>query len=169
MRCRFAKAIAIIIITFINLGGFVLSAQSEHADGDSVQIKSIIQGFTDAFNRHDGHATAVWFTEDADFTNIQQATSHGRKEIEEHFIAVFKTRLMNAHRTYTVTSIRFLTPNVATITMNYDLAGMISPTGDAVPPYKGLYHWVVTKSNGKWLIDVMEEAEVVKPPSGIAK
>ena len=62
------------------------------------------------------------FTDDADFINVQQANSHGRKAIEEHFVPLFSGRLKNAHRTYTVKSVRFITPDVAAVTMDYVVA-----------------------------------------------
>lgn len=100
------------------------------------------------------------FTDDADFINVQQANSHGRKAIEEHFVPLFSGRLKNSHRTYTVKSIRSITPGVATVTMDYILAGTIGTNGEAVAPRKGLYDWIVARQNGKWLISVLHESEL---------
>jgi uncharacterized protein (TIGR02246 family) len=132
---------------------------------ESTAVMSVINGFTDAFNHHDAHALAMWFTEDADFTNVGQVTSHGRKDIEEHFVPRFAGFLKNSHRTYTVRSIRFLTPEVTSIAMDYELTGTMRPNGTEIPPRKGLYDWIVTKQNGKWLINVLHESELAQAPA----
>ena len=100
------------------------------------------------------------FTDDADFINVQQADSRGRKAIEEHFVPLFSGRLKNAHRTYTLKNIRFITPDVAAVTMDYVLNDTTGANGETVPPRKGLYDWTVVRQNGKWLISVAHESEL---------
>jgi uncharacterized protein (TIGR02246 family) len=157
---------AIAFVTFLSLGTANLSAQSQNnTAGDSAAIKLAVDGFVADFNRHDAHASAAWFTDEAEFTNVQQVTSHGRKDYEDHMVQVFKTRLKNAHRTVSITSIRFLTPDVATATMTYELGGTMGPNDTELPLRKGVYRWVLTKHNERWLIDIMEESEPVQPPS----
>jgi uncharacterized protein (TIGR02246 family) len=157
---------AIIFVAFLSLGALSLSAQGQdNGAGDSTAIKAAVDGFVADFNRHDAHASATWFTDESEFTNVQQVTSHGRKDYEDHMVQVFKTRLKNAHRTVSITNIRFLTPDVATVTMTYELAGTLGPNDAELPLRKGVYRWVLTKRNGRWLIDIMEEYEPVQPPS----
>ena len=107
----------------------------------------------------------VWFTEDADFITVQQAVSHGRKGIEDHFVPLFSGRLANAHRTCTVKSVRFITPDVATVRMDYVLTGTKGANGEDVPARKGLYDWIATRQNGQWLINVLHESEVAPAPA----
>lgn len=160
------------VLTFILLGTFlgtvILAAPKPAraaAEDDSAAVKSVISGFTESFNRHDAHAVAMWFTDEADFTNVGQVTSHGRKSIEEHFVPLFAGRLKNAHRTCTVRAIRFLNPTVASVAMDYELARTIDANGSEVPLRKGFYDWIVTKQNGKWLIDVLHESELAQAPA----
>lgn len=121
-RSRFTVLLAICIA--IVAATIILPARSARAaDADTAGIKSLIDEFTAAFNNHDSRAVAMCFTDDADFINVQQANSHGRKAIEEHFVPLFSGRLKNAHRTYTVKSVRSITPDVAAVTMDYVLAG----------------------------------------------
>jgi uncharacterized protein (TIGR02246 family) len=159
----------IAFVAWLSLGALNLPAQNQdNAGGDSAAIKVAVDGFVTDFNRHDAHASAAWFTDDAEFTNVQQVTSHGRKDYEDHMVQVFKTRLKNAHRTVAITNIRFLTPDVATVTMTYELGGTMGPSDTELPLRKGVYRWVVTKHNGRWLIDIMEESEPAQPPSNTA-
>jgi len=157
MRLQLATAIATML--FVSLA--LLGSRHALASGDdSAAIKHVVDGFTADFNRHDSHALSVWFTDDADFINVQQAVSQGRKNIEEHFVPLFSGRLKNAHRTVSVKSIRFITPDVASANVDYELTGAINVNGTADPMRKGLYDWVLVKQNGKWLISVLHESEL---------
>jgi uncharacterized protein (TIGR02246 family) len=159
----------IVVFTFLSLGAVVSLApnQANAADDESPAIKNVITGFTDSFNQHNAHAVAMWFTEDADFTNVGQVTSHGRQDIEAHFVPLFAGRLKNSHRTYTLRTIRFLTPSVASVAMDYELADTTDSSGKVVPLRKGFYDWVVTKQNGRWLINVLHESELAPVPAAM--
>lgn len=161
-KMRIVLAMIVAAMTFF--GVFLLGPNHALASGDdSAAIKHVIDGFTADFNHHDSHALSMWFTEDADFINVQQANSQGRKNIEEHFVPLFSGRLKNAHRTVSVKNIRFITPDVAAADIDYDLSGAINVSGAADPMRKGLYDWVLVKQNGKWLISVLHESELGTP------
>jgi len=151
-----------VVLAFLSLGAVIslVPNRAKAAEDESPAIMKLINGFTDSFNQHNAHAVAMWFTEDGDFINVGEMTSHGRKDIEAHFVPLFTGRLKNAHRTYTLRTIRFLTPAVASVTMNYELTDTIDASGKVVPVRKGLYDWVVTKQNGSWLINILHESEL---------
>jgi uncharacterized protein (TIGR02246 family) len=161
-RTRFTVLLAMCIA--LVAAGVCLPARSARAaDTDSAGIKALIDEFTNAFNAHDAHAVAMCFTDDADFINIRQENSRGRKGIEDHFAPIFAGFLKNSRRTYTVKSVRSITPDVAAVTMDYVLTGTTGPNGSEVPPRKGLYDWIVVRQNGKWLISVLHESELAAP------
>jgi len=153
--------LAVAIVTMILLSVGLLGSRHALASGDdSAAIRHVVNGFTADFNRHDSHAVSTWFTEDADFINVQQAITQGRKKIEDHFVPLFSGRLKDAHRTVSVKSIRFITPDVAVADIDYELAGAINVNGTADPMRKGLYDWVLVKQNGKWLVSAFHESEL---------
>jgi uncharacterized protein (TIGR02246 family) len=158
-----------VVLALLSLGAVISVAPDrvEAADDESPAIMKVINGFTDSFNQHDAHAVAMSFTEDGDFISVGEMTSHGRKDIEAHFVPLFTAtgRLKNAHRTYTLRSIRFLTPAVASVTLNYELTNTLDASGNVVPSRKGLYDWVVTKQNGAWLINILHESELAPAPA----
>lgn len=129
-----------------------------------MEIKQIIEGFTNDFNRHDAQSLSMWFSTDADFINVRQESTHGREAIAGHFASLFIGVLKNAHRTYEVTNMRFLRPDVATVDMNYELTGA-GRANASTPPRKGLYDWILTRQGGKWLITVLHESEISPPAS----
>jgi uncharacterized protein (TIGR02246 family) len=161
---RFAALPSILAFIWLAIG-LSASHPSFAADDTSAGIKSLIDGFTASFNNHDAHGLSMWFTEDADFISVQQANSHSRKGIEDHFVPLFSGRLKSANRTYTIKSIRSISPDVASVTMDYVLTGTTGANGVEVPPRKGLYDWIVVRQNGKWLISVLHESELAPAPA----
>ena len=141
--------------------------QSNTADVDSAAIKQAVADFSEAFNHHDAHATAASFTEDAELTNLRGISNHGRKEIEEHYASIYAGFLKNAHRTDSVRSIRFVTPEIVLVDTEWEMTGSKAPDGSNIdlPLRKGLLDWVMTKQNSKWLISVFHETEFPLAPS----
>jgi uncharacterized protein (TIGR02246 family) len=138
--------------------------QPSMADVDSAGIKQSVAAFTDAWNRHDPHAVAMRYVEDGDFSSTQGNASHGWKELEEHYVSIFGTFLKAAHRTDTVKSIRFLTPTWDTLYIVGKMTGARAPHGADAPLRKGLLNWVMTKTNGQWMITVYHESLFTPPP-----
>jgi len=138
---------------------------SAMADGDSAAIKQAVAAFTDAWNRHDPHAVAMLYVPDGDFSSTQGLTSHGSKELEDHYVSIFGSFLKNAHRADTVKSIRFITPTIAEVDIDWQMTGAKTPDGADAPPRKGLLDWVMTKQNGQWMITVYHESLFTPPPA----
>jgi len=89
---------------------------------------------------------------------------HGRTDIEAWFASLFKGNLKASNRTDTVRSIRFFTPQMATVDADTLITGTKTADGSEVPPRKGLMIVTMTKQNGHWLISGFHEAEFPAPP-----
>jgi uncharacterized protein (TIGR02246 family) len=133
--------------------------ESNTTQADLSAIKQVVAGYSEAFNHHDARATASLFAEDADFTNMRGANRRGQKEIEQIFVSLYAGILKNAHRTDTVKSIRFLTPEIAVMDDLWEMTGSKAADGSENPTRKGLFDWVLTKVNGQWSIAVLHEVE----------
>ncbi len=127
-------------------------------DADSAAIRQCVAAWEDAWNRHDAHATATAYVEDGDFSSTTGVPSHGWKELEAHYNEIFTTFLKDAHRTDTVRSIRFLTPEIASVDIDWQMTGARTRDGKDAPNRKGLLTWVVSKQNGKWMISIYHES-----------
>jgi uncharacterized protein (TIGR02246 family) len=138
-------------------------ASPQVTDADSAAIKQTFTDFYESFSRHDAHATAMTFAEDADFTNMRGIHRHGRTEIEDWFANLFKGNLKSSNRTDIVRSIRFFTPQTATVDADTVITGTRTADGSEGPPRKGLMIATLTKQNGRWLISVFHEAEFPVP------
>jgi len=133
--------------------------QTKSSDVDSAAIRQVIADFVDAFNRHDAHAWALPLAEDGDFTNVTGLYLHGRKDFEARFTELFASRLKTAHRMATVRHIRFVTPDVAAVDAEWELAGSKASDGAENPVRKGLFNFVVTRQNSHWVFAVFQESE----------
>lgn len=138
------------------------------SEADKAPIEQLVANYSEAFNRHDAHAIAAFFAEDADFTNLRGVSHHGQPEIEANFAMLFGGSgiLKNAQRTDSVRSLRFLAPDVAAVDTNCVITGSRTPEGSENPPRKGLLELIVTKQSGQWLIAVFHEQDL--PPAKTA-
>jgi uncharacterized protein (TIGR02246 family) len=147
------------VFLFVSFSAAVSWAQMPSSmDADSAAIKQCVAAWEDAWNRHDAHATATRYVEDGDFSSTTGIPSHGWKELEEHYNAIFTTFLKDAHRTDVVKSIRFLTPEIASVDIDWQMTGAKTRDGQDVPIRKGLLTWIVTKHSGQWMITIYHES-----------
>lgn len=128
-------------------------------DADSSAIRRTISEWSSAFDRHDAHSCAMRFVADGDFVSVSGLTFHGREAIEHHYSVAFSSTLKSAHRTDTVKSIRFLSPKIASVDVDWEMTGSRTAEGTQRPPRKGLLEPVLVKQNGQWLIAVFHETE----------
>ena len=146
-------------VLLVGLSPFLVSFAQQRpnaSDANQAAIKKAVAVYSEALNRHDAHAAAMCFAEDADFIDPGGARAHGRKEIEQYFEEAFSNRLKTAHRKDSVRSVRFLTPEIAEVDNDWEVVGSRATDGSGVvmPPYKGIHAWVMTVHNGRWLITI---------------
>lgn len=135
-------------------------AGDEHA-GDRAAIEQTVNNFVDAWNKHDAHAFAMTFTEDADFTNVAGVHAQGRANVESFHAPRFADIFKESHQTAQIRSIRFLTPSLAAVDVDWEMTGAKKPDGSPIPLRKGLLNWVMAKqSDGRWLILVMHNTDL---------
>jgi uncharacterized protein (TIGR02246 family) len=139
--------------------------QGPGTDADAKAIQQVFAEWYEAFSRHNARAASMAFVEDADFTNMGGAHDHGRKEIDAHLARVFAGNLKDARRTDLVKSIRFLTPELASVDADTVITGTKAADGSEMPPRKGLMTTTMMKKNGRWYIAVFHEIEFPPTPT----
>jgi len=149
----------LVVFLFVSFSAaFSWAQMPPNMDADSAAIKQCVAAWEDAWNRHDAHATAIRYVEDGDFSSTTGIPSHGWKELENHYNEIFTTFLKDAQRTDTVKSIRFLTPEIASVDIDWQMTGAKTRDGKDAPNRKGLLTWIVTKHNGQWMITIYHES-----------
>jgi uncharacterized protein (TIGR02246 family) len=150
---------ALTVLLFLTFSAASSRAQMpSKMDADSAAIKQCVAAWEDAWNKHDAHATAMRYVEDGDFSSTTGIPSHGWKDLESHYNEIFTTFLKDAQRTDTVKSIRFLTPEIASVDIDWHMTGARTRDGKDAPNRKGLLTWIVTKHNGEWMITIYHES-----------
>lgn len=133
---------------------------------DRAAIGQMLRQFVDAWNTHDAHAFALTFTEDADFTNVAGMSAHGRDKVKALHAPVFATIFKDSHQTAQIRSIRFLTPNLAQVDVDWQMTGATLRDGSPRPDRKGLLDWLVRRqAGGSWLIEVMHNTDLTNVPN----
>ncbi|MBZ5660241.1 MAG: SgcJ/EcaC family oxidoreductase [Acidobacteriia bacterium] len=156
---RIFAAMAMALGLFPSLSAFPAQNSPMGAEADTAAIKQVFTDFYESFTRHDAHATAMTFAADGDFTNMRGVHRRGRKDIEAWFASLFAGNLKDSHRTDIVRSIRFFTPDVATVDADTTITGTKAADGTEVPPRKGLMIATLTRQDGRWVISTFHEAE----------
>jgi uncharacterized protein (TIGR02246 family) len=167
MGRRASTVLAGLMLTTLLLMALRVEA-ADASDMDKAAIQTLFVDFNNALNNHDAHAAAMLFTEDGDFIGIQGKIVHGRADIEQQMAPLFNGILKTMHRDVTLRGVRFLRPDVATVDSDYVTTGVVGANGVPAPATKGLYDWIVTKQDGRWLIAVWHESNLPAPPATAA-
>ena len=148
----------LVVFVLLSFTPAVRAQKSSNPEQDSAAIKQSVAAWEDAWNRHDAHATALRYVEDGDFSSTTAVDSHGWKDLEEHYNSIFTTFLKNAQRKDTVRTIRFLTADIASVDIDWQMTGAKTRDGQDVPVRKGLLTWIVTRHGADWLITIYHES-----------
>ena len=169
---------ALSLVCAIILGTGVVHA----ASSDEEAVRKVVNGFPEAWNRHDMDAFGALFTPDADFVNVAGTHWKGRESIQLNhafthgaipadstgvthpFLAngksaygIFKT----SNLTFKQVDVRFLRKDVAVAHVQSELQGD-ARTKDT---RRTLLVMILTKENGRWLIAVAQNTEINRPPA----
>lgn len=165
---RIPLASALLIGALLLLGGLLVAQQKAAPDDakDRAAIERTLKNFLDAWNTHDAHTFAFTFTPDADFTNVIGMHAHGRANVETFHAPVFATVFKHSHQTAQIRSIRFLTPRLAAVDVDWQMTGATDRDGRPRPDRKGLLDWIMAKQpDGSWLIEIMHNTELTNAPA----
>jgi len=141
------------------------NASSEARGKDRAAIARTDAAFLDAWNKHDAHAFAMTFTEDADFTNVAGTHAQGRSSVESFHARMFGGIFKESHQTAEIRSIRFLKPDLAAVDVDWKMTGARSQDGTPRQERRGLLNWVMARqSDGAWLIQIMHNTDLTNYP-----
>src|ERR1700680_1696029 len=159
MMISVQSKVTLTVLLFLTFSAASSRAQMpSKMDGDSAAIKQCVAAWEDAWNKHDAHATAMRYVEDGDFSSTTGIPSHGWKDLESHYNEIFTTFLKDAQRTDTVKSIRFLTPEIASVDIDWQMTGARTRDGKDAPNRTGLLTWIVTRHSGQCMITIYHES-----------
>jgi uncharacterized protein (TIGR02246 family) len=169
---RVAKAVAMLMVLFaapLSID-WARDAAGQRADSgaaaDEAAIKQVVAGFSNGWNSHDARAMCVSLADDVEWVSWRGEITHTRKGVEDQHAALFAGLYKNSHRNDTVTSIRFLTPELASVDNSWSMTGAKTREGADWPYRAGYVNYLMAKRGGRWVIIVSHTADFnAKAPS----
>jgi uncharacterized protein (TIGR02246 family) len=126
-------------------------------------IQASVRTFLDGWNQHDPAKCASVFSEDADSTNWQGVTIHGRPALAESFKRMFAGRFQASQRTADPPKVRYLTPAIACVDVGMRVNGVAGPDGKPRPDRTTLVVWVAQNGPVGWQVVVAHESNRPTP------
>jgi uncharacterized protein (TIGR02246 family) len=164
MNAKAAKLVAMGVLLVVPLTlTLARNAAGKPADsgaaGDEAAIKQVVSGFSAGWNGHDAHAMCGSLADDVEWISWRGDVSHSRKQVEDQHATLFAGLYKNTHRTDTVKSVRFLTPELASVDNYWTMTGAKTREGADWPYREGYVNYLMAKRNGRWVIIVSHTAD----------
>jgi uncharacterized protein (TIGR02246 family) len=154
--------ISVCLVLSGTLFGSIALAQSRGTAEDESAIRAAIQGPPSA-------SKAERYATDADWTNAFGVRIQSREELAKFFDKLSRSANFQAASTVPGSrkiDVRFVRPDVAVLLEYLEFAGQIDPTtGQTMPTRKIHIQYVLSKEDGKWLIQselIMDEEHYAK-------
>jgi uncharacterized protein (TIGR02246 family) len=149
---------------------FPLSSLAQSQSEDEAQIRGIVQGETDAWNRGDAEAFAARYAETGSFTNVIGQQLYGRKAFIAQHARIFSTIYKGSHNIFSASKITFLRPDVALVEIDGALSGAKQLPPGLKAGEDGALHVklleVMTKEKDGWWIAAFHNVAVTPLPAG---
>jgi uncharacterized protein (TIGR02246 family) len=139
-------------------GANATPAESGSASDES-QIKQAVATFSNGWNSHDAHAMCMALADDVEWVNWRGEAVHTRKEVEDTHAQLFSGLYKNTHRTDAVKSIRYLTPELASVENYWTMTGAKNRDGSDWPYRAGYVNYLMAKQGGRWVVIISHTAD----------
>jgi len=140
--------------------------------GTSEDGSAVIAAIQDADGDHQNATKAAQYALDADWTNSFGDRLHGRNALLQKFDQLSRSVFYQAGRDAPGSDqmdVRFIRPDVAVVYEYEEVIDQIDPTNEEAMPTRKIHHqYVVSKEDGKWLIQselIMNEEHFAKEVS----
>jgi uncharacterized protein (TIGR02246 family) len=125
---------------------------------DDAAVRALYQQVMDGWNQGSGDAFAAPFAEDADFIAFDGTHFKGRREIARFHQPLFDTHLKGTRLVGRVTSVRFLSPEIALVRA---VGGTVMRGKSAPSPERdSVQTLVASKRRGEWRLAAFQNTRV---------
>jgi uncharacterized protein (TIGR02246 family) len=132
---------------------------------DEDLLHQLAADFAATWNEADAAELAGYWTETGD-TLTADGHFEGRGAIQEYYSQGFAGPYAGTSIAVTMTSVRFLQPDVAVADGTYVITGAKGPDGEDLPAIEGLWSNVNVEAGGQWLIASSRPMLPVERPAG---
>jgi uncharacterized protein (TIGR02246 family) len=134
---------------------------------DNKLLTQVVAGFSNGWNSHDAHAMCASLAADVHWVSWRGEVSSSRKKVEDQHTVLFAGLYKNTHRTDTVKSIHYLTPELASVDDFWTMTGAKTRAGEDWPYRAGCVNFTMTKRAGRWIVIAAHTADFnAKAPAG---
>ena len=171
------KKFAAILIVLVAIPMGISSARDAAARpadsapaADEAAIKQVVASFSNGWNTHDAHSMCMSLADDVQWVNWRGEVLNTRKDVEDQHATLFSGLYKNTHRTDTVKTIRYFTPELASVDNYWSMTGAKTRDGADWPYREGYVNYLMAKRNGHWVIIVSHTADFnAKAPSSASR
>jgi uncharacterized protein (TIGR02246 family) len=135
------------------------AADDSTSGADDAALKQVVAGFSDGWNTHDAHAMCASLADDIEWVNWRGEPLGSRQAVEDEHARLFADLYKNTHRTDTVKSIRYISPELAVVDDYWTMTGARKRDGSEWPYRAGYSNFLMTKRNGHWIVIVSHTAD----------
>ena len=125
----------------------------------------IVRRLETSWNAHDMDASAESFADDGDFVNVYGMRWRDKRTIRAEHRALHDSVFGQSGLTMKDTTVSFPAAHVATSRSSWDLAGLMSPTGEPRPDRRGILTKVLKKQDGRWVVIVSQNTDIGPRPT----
>lgn len=137
---------------------------------DEAAIRRIVDEEIAAWNAGDATAYSARFAPDGGFTNIFGMMLYGHEAFEARHRQIFSTFFKGTRRKMTVRRVRFVTPDVALVDVDTEVAGIRAMPPGVSLPADGILRTrllqVFVKRRGAWWIEAYHNVDLKAAPGG---
>jgi uncharacterized protein (TIGR02246 family) len=136
------------------------AAADDSASGpDDAALKEVVAGFSNGWNTHDAHAMCASLADDIEWVNWRGEPLGSRQAVEDEHAKLFADLYKNTHRTDTVKSIRYISPELAVVDDYWTMTGARKRDGSEWPYRAGYSDFLMAKRSGRWIVIVSHTAD----------
>jgi uncharacterized protein (TIGR02246 family) len=158
---RFVATLSAFFALFLATGSAPEAAGNAVPDNaaDEVAIKQVVDEFSDGWNNHDAHAMCASVADDVEWASWRGEIVNSRQEVEDQHAKLFAGLYKNSHRTDTVKSIRYLTPDLVSVDNFWTMTGAKKRDGSDWPYRAGYVNFLMARRDGRWVVIVSHTAD----------
>ena len=157
------KCLVILILLFaapLAIGAARAATADDSANGaDDASLKEVVAGFSNGWNTHDAHVMCASLADDIEWVNWRGEPLGTRQAVEDEHARLFADLYKNTHRTDTVKSIRYISPELAVVDDYWTMTGARKRDGSEWPYRAGYSNFLMAKRNGRWIVIVSHTAD----------
>lgn len=150
----------IIISCFIPFCGFCQQA-STYSLKDSKALNDLTSKWQKYWNMHNMDSMGTLLREDVDFINVGGYWLKGKAQaIQDHKIKHQSVKFKSSIWQTDSVSIKYVKTDLAIIHLGWGISGDFENNGTPRQPRHGIFTWIVSKQNNKWLLLAVQNTNI---------